>query len=380
MDEAEHEIKYKRVLEAAHRINKAFQEHKKYEAGSIHQLTRVSLDFIKKSVFRDGKVDLAATDVTAIQEAWVKNVRLPLITNMKADEDDIKELFTEVPIYCKYIVKYLHKPGPKKILEKFALALNELSTTPMALYSVNPKTGQYNLVLDKTRIATKIVILGNDLFIASVTRVLNDIKQVPMGQKILLALHEKAFTIQPPTMSAIDRYADGRFYAKNSAGGAIAFDPGNFIVGDGSTIKMELWRHRDPAIALYHELLHIYYNSNPVKFKPVDKKSAAKEIKKTKETQETEGTTIAGGWSELEEAMITGVSFKDPITNELYDFIEDNYIKENGQELISENHFRKEYARMRGSDHYYRRPYYVKSDELTPKQIKFRLTYSYKYR
>ncbi|TCL03018.1 M91 family zinc metallopeptidase [Sodalis ligni] len=361
LDKAEHEINNNQVLEAADHINEAFQKHQKYEAGSIFQLTRLATEFIKKSVFQDEKVDLATADVTAIQEAWVKNVRLPLITNTKVDVDDMKELFTEVPRFCKYIIKYLHKPGSKQILENFALALNELSTTPMALYGANPRTGQYNLVLDKTRITTKIAIQGNDLFIASVTKVLNDIKQVPMGQKILRALHEKAFTIQPPTMSAIDRYADGRFYAKNSAGGAIAFDPGNFYVGDGSTIKTELWRYRDPAIGLYHELLHIYYNHYPAEFKPVGADTAE---------------FIYGGWTELEEAMITGVSYKHPETQKKYDFIKDDYIKENGQELISENQFRKANALMRGHDIYFRRPYYVKQDKLTPKKIKFRLTYN----
>ncbi|XBS69220.1 hypothetical protein ABK905_22600 [Acerihabitans sp. KWT182] len=65
-------------MEAADCINEAFKEHQRYEAGSILQLTRLAMEFIKKSVFRDAKVDLATADVTAIQEAWVKNVRLPL--------------------------------------------------------------------------------------------------------------------------------------------------------------------------------------------------------------------------------------------------------------------------------------------------------------
>ncbi|XBS69219.1 M91 family zinc metallopeptidase [Acerihabitans sp. KWT182] len=275
--------------------------------------------------------------------------------------EDINELFTEVPIFCRNLVKYLQKPGPIKIIEKFALALNELSTTPMPLYGANPKTVHYALFLKGTRITTRIAILGNDMFISAVKMVLNDIKQVPMGQKILLALHDKSFTIQPPTMNAIERFEDGRFYAKNSAGGAIAFDPGNFIIGDESTVKTELWRYRNPAIGLYHELLHIYYDIYPAQFKPVGEETAK---------------IIRGGPTELEEAMITGVSYKHPDTQKLYNFIEDSYIKENKQELISENQFRKAYAQMRGHEFYFRRPYYVKPDKLTPKEIKFSLTYN----
>ncbi len=44
--------------------------------------------------------------------------------------------------------------------------------------------------------------------------------------------------------------------------------------------------------------------------------------------------------------------------------------------VISENHFRKEYAKMRGNKHYFIRPYYVKPNKLTPKKIKFPLTYN----
>ncbi|WP_413724221.1 hypothetical protein [Sodalis sp. RH16] len=361
LDKAKQDIANNRILKSAHHINKAFQEHRQYEAGSIRQLKQLAIDFIKKCVFRDEKVNLATAEITTIQEAWVKNIRLPLKTNSKVDVDDIDELFVETPIFCKKIINYLHPSESKNIFKKFASALDELSTTPMPHYGENTKTLHYNLVLQGTRTATKIAISGNEFFISLVTNVLNGIKQTPLGQKILLALREKAFTIHPPTMSAIERVKDGIFYAKNSAGGAIAFDPGNFIIGDGTTLKAEPWRNRDPAIALYHELLHIYYDNYPAKFKPV----ADETVK-----------IIRGGPKELEEAMITGVSFNDAKTNKLYNFIDDNYIKENGQELISENQFRKEFARMKGQDLYFIRPYYVKPDKLTPKQIMFRLAYN----
>ncbi|QWA13313.1 hypothetical protein GTU79_12235 [Sodalis ligni] len=78
--------------------------------------------------------------------------------------------------------------------------------------------------------------------------------------------------------------------------------PRKFYVGDGSTIKTELWRYRDPAIGLYHELLHIYYNHYPAEFKPVGADTAE---------------FIYGGWTELEEAMITGVSYKHPETQKI---------------------------------------------------------------
>ena len=344
LDKAKQDIANNRILKSAHHINKAFQEHRQYEAGSIRQLKQLAIDFIKKCVFRDEKVNLATAEITAIQEAWVKNIRLPLKTNTKVDVDDIDELFVETPIFCKKIINYLHPSESKNIFKKFASALDELSTTPMPHYGENPKTLHYNLVLQGTRTATKIAISGNEFFISLVTNVLNGIKQTPLGQKILLALREKAFTIHPPTMSAIERVKDGIFYAKNSAGGAIAFDPGNFIIGDGTTLKAEPWRNRDPAIALYHELLHIYYDNYPAKFKPVGDETVK---------------IIRGVPKELEEAMITGVSFNDAKTNKLYNFIDDNYIKENGQELISENQFRKEFARMKVQDLYFIRPYYV---------------------
>ncbi|TKI02249.1 hypothetical protein [Martelella alba] len=176
------------------------------------------------------------------------------------------------------------------------MALNELSTTPMPPYGVNSRAMNYGLVLDGVKIATKITIFGNDLFLAKVTKCLNDIKQTSLGRKILLALSEKKFMIQPPTMSAIVRVVKGRFYAKNSAGGAIAFDPGNFIIGDGVNALKEPWRYRDPAIALYHELLHLFYRNYPAKYKAIG---------------ETKARFFYGGGSSLEEALITGVSAID---------------------------------------------------------------------
>jgi hypothetical protein len=378
LDKAKQDIANNRILKSAHHINKAFQEHRQYEAGSIRQLKQLAIDFIKKCVFRNEKVNLATVKITAMQEAWVENISLPLKTNTKADVDDIHELFVETSVFCKKIINYLHPSESKSIFRKFASALDELSTTPMPLYGENPKTLHYNLVLQGTRTATKIAISGNEFFISLVTNVLNGIKQTPLGQKILLALREKAFTIHPPTMSAIERVKDGIFYAKNSAGGAIAFDPGNFIIGDGTTLKAEPWRNRDPAIALYHELLHIYYNTHPAKFRPVGEATAIKGTSITKTADKTAEITIAGGGSELEEALITGISFRDPITKELYDFKKNEYIIGNGQDLISENHFRKEYAIMRGSDHYFIRPYYVKPNDMTDKVIKLFLTYDKK--
>ncbi|QWA13300.1 hypothetical protein GTU79_12165 [Sodalis ligni] len=141
----------------------------------------------------------------------------------------------------------------------------------------------------------------------------------PAGTKILLALREKPSPFIPDHER--HRACQGRYILRqNSAGGAIAFDPGNFIIGDGTTLKAEPWRNRDPAIALYHELLHIYYNTHPAKFRPVGEATAIKGTSVTKTADKTAEITIAGGGSELEEALITGISFRDPITKELYDF------------------------------------------------------------
>ncbi|QWA13301.1 hypothetical protein GTU79_12170 [Sodalis ligni] len=125
-------------MKSAHHINKAFQEHRQYEAGSIRQLKQLAIDFIKKCVFRDEKVNLATVKITAMQEAWVENISLPLKTNTKADVDDIHELFVETSVFCKN--HQLSSPiGVKSIFRKFASALDELSTTPMPLYGENPK-------------------------------------------------------------------------------------------------------------------------------------------------------------------------------------------------------------------------------------------------
>ncbi|WP_413725626.1 hypothetical protein [Sodalis sp. RH16] len=362
LTDAEQDLDKNRMVKGARRMCLAFRGHKMSDAGSMHRITRLALKFIQKYVFNNENIDLATVDAITIQEAWVKNIRLLLKNDIKEKEENLIAFFNEIPKFYKDILVFIIKPSVKNSVEKFALALDGLSTTPLPLYSVNQKTVLYNLEIDETT-ASKIAIMGNDVFIKSVIGVLNEIKQTWLGRKLLLALQEQPFTIQPPTMSAIERVADGRFYARNSAGGAIAFDPGNFIIGDGKTIMTEPWRYRNPAIALYHELLHLYYKTYPVWFESVD---------------ETSKKICVGAYSPLEEALITGISYKDPKTQKIYDFANDEYLViKNKLERISENHFREEYAKMKRYDHYFIRPYYGGDNAMDPPiDIKFTLSYS----
>jgi hypothetical protein len=203
---------------------------------------------------------------------------------------------------------------------------------------------------------TSITIYGNKVFFQAVRRALNTLNKTKLGRRLINALEDKKFTIQPPAMSAIVREENVQFYATNSAGGAISFDPVDTFIGEATQVKKELWRQRNPTVGLYHELLHIYYKFNPLTVTSISGKVHTK---------------IVGSGHVIDESLITGIDCYDD-NNNRYNFSGKEFIQANGGLMISENAFRRDYAPMRGHKNYYIRPYYDKPDaRVTPKQFKF---------
>ncbi|WP_243465103.1 M91 family zinc metallopeptidase [Photorhabdus temperata] len=153
-------------------------------------------------------------------------------------------------------------------------------------------------------------------------------------------------------MSAIVREKDGQFYARNSTGSSIAFDPDNHLIGMEEKITEEPWRSREPAIALYHEMLHIYYNRYPTWFTSIDNKMIDKKV--------------SGGFSTLEESRIVGTKYYVNDENTLFDFSNSDYLLENNSALLTENRFRAEHAIFKGKNEYIIRPYSGKGDNQIP--------------
>jgi len=337
-------MKENNVIRCFAKIKAALVLHAKIEAGSIKQISILTLDFLEHFLKFYGRDDLYGAEKLTIQTAWVRHVRLPLSKNTQVRPKRINELFTDVPHFLKMLTDYVLEKPVVSILEKFQTSIRSLSTEPMPQYGINSKQKQFHYKSEGSIVLTNITIYGNSYFIKRVVTVLNEIRKMNLGKKIIEDLKDKSFTIHPPTMNAIEREKEGKFYAKNSAGGNIAFDPDNRIIGRERALCDEPWRKRAPAVALYHELLHIYYKYQNVTFTSVDGKIKQK---------------IVGGHSAVDEGLIVGVNVYKEKTFSLFEFGNKAYLAKYNCEPISENEFRKEYAMMNHKE-YFLRPYYVK--------------------
>jgi hypothetical protein len=345
-------MKENNVIRCFAKIKAALALHAKIEAGSIKQISILTLDFLEHFLKFYGRDDLYGAGKLAIQTAWIRHVRLPLLKNMQVRPKRINELFTDVPHFLKMLTDYVLEKPVVSILEKFQTSIQSLSMEPMPQYSINSKQKQFHYKSEGSIVVTNITIYGNTYFIKRVATVLNEIRQMNLGKKIIEDLKDKSFTIHPPTMNAIEREKEGKFYAKNSAGGSIAFDPDNRIFGRERALCDEPWRKRAPAVALYHELLHIYYKYHHVTFTSVDGKIKQK---------------IVGGHSAVDEGLIVGVNVYKEKTFSLFEFGNKAYLAKYHCEPISENEFRKEYAMMHHKE-YFLRPYYVKHHNKKPQK------------
>lgn len=337
-------MKNNNAIKCFEKIKAALELHVKIEAGSINQISILTLDFLEHFLHFYGREELQGAEKITIQNAWVKNIRLPLLNNIQIKPKRINKFFYNVPLLLKNLIDYVLEETLKSILIKFQSCILSISTEPMPQYSFNSKKKRFHYLVDGSTVLTNISIYGNDYFIRRVTFILNDIIKINLGKKIIDALKDKFFTIHPPTMNAIEREKKGKFYAKNSAGGSIAFDPDNKIIGRENTVPNEPWRKREPAVALYHELLHIYYKYHSVTFNSIDGKIKQK---------------IVGGHSEVDEGLIVGISVYKEKTASLFAFGDKAYLAKYHCEAISENDFRKQYAMTHHKD-YFVRPYYVK--------------------
>ena len=110
----------------------------------------------------------------------------------------------------------------------------------------------------------------------------------------------------------------------------ILFDPLNTLsASNRETINAKPWLEREPAIALFHEMLHIYYQQYPAIFPLAD------------------GTelTLFGGGNMAAENMIVGGGVYTHDDGTRIDFGDDEFVSRHllsQVQYISENHFRDE--------------------------------------
>ena len=100
---------------------------------------------------------------------------------------------------------------------------------------------------------------GDDNFRAAVRQHLGEIQKTSAGRTLIRAMHDRTIDILPPREEDLLRTApDGRrYYNARTEGNTLYFDPYNTFYGKSEAENPEAWRHVDPGIVLYHELLHI---------------------------------------------------------------------------------------------------------------------------
>lgn len=353
---AEQNLKIKNLIRCFNALFNAFRKHKISEAGPVKKMVTMALKFMDTFVF-SGKNIMTAHEIT-IQSAWAKNIIIPIKKNKKIEAKTISDFFNDVQQFYKNIEVYVVKETDKDVINKIVRALKNYSTTPLPQYGLYSRSRFYRITSEGVTTVTDITIFGNEVFFKAVRKALNSLRKTKIGRQLIDTLKDKKFIIQPPSMSAIEREENGWFYAKNSAGSAIAFDPANKVIGDVSELQKEPWRQRSPVIGLYHELLHIYYKFNSLKIKSVSGKIEKK---------------IVGGHTAIEESFIVGIDFFDKESQEYFNFSDIDLMK-NKAAMLSENSFRREYAKLKGCEYYFVRPYYDKPDtKVTSKHFKFKV-------
>ncbi|ETS30669.1 hypothetical protein PTE_02615 [Photorhabdus khanii NC19] len=356
LEAARSNIKNDKILDAFIHINTAFKNCEIYDIDKLSDITDTLTHFFEKSLKLGDNTALLSTEIADIQQAWIREVILPLQNNSSISIEKINAIKTELPYLLKEVFSFENQIPNQEEINRIALAIEKIPFTPIPKYTSGniSRTAQYTSIESKSVDIPPvgITITGNELFINQVTHALDEIDQIPSGNIVIQELEKQGLNIQPPTMSAIVREKDGQFYARNSAGSSIAFDPDNHLIGMEEKITEEPWRSREPAIALYHEMLHIYYNRYPTWFTSIDNKIIDKKV--------------SGGLSALEESRIVGTQYYVNDENTLFNFSNSDYLLENNSALLTENRFRAEYAIFKGKNEYIIRPYSGKGDNQIP--------------
>lgn len=120
------------------------------------------------------------------------------------------------------------------------------------------------LAVSKKEIAcpegNKFIVHGNKQFIVTVEEHIQELQKHASGQTLLKYLSDKTINIWPPLdKDFLRKNTDGKsYFGSRVIKGAIFFDPYNKHYRQDLTNNDEEWRDVDPSIVLFHELLHIY--------------------------------------------------------------------------------------------------------------------------
>lgn len=230
----------------------------------------------------------------------------------------------------------------------------------------DPKFGtgseQYAPQIPGWSASNAMTIKGGDTYRAKVIGLIDEIAQTSVGVELLKGIggastatsatsgvvHSVNKTVvaevKPPSLANVN-YQDtttGQYMYANSAGGQTAtVDAFNDIIGsDPAQAKVEAFRLRDAVIGLFHELVHVYMSKVSEKFVSL----------------EDPNETMSPG--QMYEPRVAGIKIVEDRGGKKVTFPFDDA----KYAYVTENTFRREYARLKGQSDYYVRPYYLKTD------------------
>lgn len=227
-------------------------------------LETIVQDFANK--FLGDATQMEHMSIMEIQERWLKEVDLPLRNSQVISIKDIVETRQNFPL----MIRRLRNQSQSNITwANIDDALNELPTAKLSRYGdVEFYTDNYLVQSVAGEVLGNINIFGSSESIELTKMALDEINSTFSGKRLLEDLGTNNIQIQLPPMSEVVRVDEnGQIFAKNSSDGKmkVSFDPENRISGSSVEDLINApYKERDPSVALFHELLHIYNSKYPL--------------------------------------------------------------------------------------------------------------------
>lgn len=131
INEASSFIASKNIENSFGKLKKAFNLHRRHEAGSINKLMALARHFLNAFILDDSGDESMMMNKSVMQNQWLKNIQFPLTAGIILKKQTINAFSHDVAEAFFGLSEYAYKPTDKKLLTTFYMALNELSVAPL---------------------------------------------------------------------------------------------------------------------------------------------------------------------------------------------------------------------------------------------------------
>ncbi|WP_341662743.1 M91 family zinc metallopeptidase [Vibrio sp.] len=266
-------------------------------------------------------------------EALLTGGSVPVSVGAKTAADLVMEPSPKLTTDEQQVVEQIKQALAGESASEELDAVDESSPISNAYPDINRGEGEYKEAVDKS---------------------LAKIARTPLERDLIESMNKQGIKITQPSEEERLRQEDGQTYYATYANpeqNTIFFDPWNTLAAESDEQANDKpWLRRDPSIALFHEMLHLYYHSHPVKVNYQNDWLTIDEL----------GAKLAPeGSSEEEKESLSHGIFEHFVAGADYDandvhlafaapsFIEQSVQVDNGR-YISENDYREAFYRAQG--------------------------------